>query len=87
MTIKKYDNKAKTLRAKTNDFIFELGTPSIERVQGPPSDAYELLGELSAAIRLCPYGWQVGYVQLADWFLNCKNTSTVQFQLLRADTK
>ena len=76
----------KSLRAKKNDFICKSGTTTSESTQGPPSDAYEQRWEDSEERRLCPHGWLVCHVQLADGLHNFSGASTVQLQLPRADT-
>ena len=63
--IKKDQNKTKSLRVKKNDLISKFGIVKNESEQGPPSDAYELLGEASEERCLSSYGWLVGYVRLA----------------------
>ena len=50
---------------KKTDLIFKFGIVKNESEQGPPSDAYELLGEASEERCLSSYGWLVGYVRLA----------------------
>ena len=56
---KKYGNKVKSLRAKTNDFIFKSGTSTSESAQGPPSDAYEQRWEDSEEETVVPT-WVTG---------------------------